>query len=276
MSTPPRASVVIRAKNEAASIGRTLELVASQTVDAQVIVVDSGSTDDTDAIARRAGAEVIEIPAESFTFGGSLNAGAQAARAEYIVALSAHAFPLHDRWLEAMLDPFADERVACTTANDYAPGGGPLERSVVQDEALARRHPMWGYSNAAGAFRAELWRRRPFREDMPGTEDKEWAWHWLTSGMTVVASPEMRVDHDHGKDPARELFARSRREWQGLGMFFELEPFPARVALAEWWREKDGRPTHLRARVSHRRAAQLAGRWAAQRSLAAHPRRGPI
>jgi glycosyltransferase involved in cell wall biosynthesis len=262
-----RATVVIRAKNEAAAIGRTLELVAGQTVDAQVVVVDSGSTDDTVAIARGAGAEVIEIPAKSFTYGGSLNTGTEAARAELVVALSAHAFPVHDRWLEAMLEPFGDDRVACTTSNDYAPEGGPLRETIVQDEAHARRHPMWGYSNAAGAFRAALWREKPFRADMPGTEDKEWAWHWLTRGMTLVVSPEMRVDHTHGKDPARELYERSRREWYGLGMYFDLDPYPMRAAVREWWSGLEGRPSHARARISHRRAARIAGRWTAQRSL---------
>jgi rhamnosyltransferase len=266
MSAHPRATIVIRAKNEAADIGRTLELVAGQTLDAQVVVVDSGSTDDTVGIARRAGAEVVEIPAESFTYGGALNTGAELARAEFVVALSAHAFPLHERWLEAMIEPFADEHVACTTANDYAPDGGPLCETIVQDEAHARRHPMWGYSNAAGAFRADLWRQRRFRSDMPGTEDKEWAWHWLTRGMTLVVSPEMRVDHSHGKDPLRDVYVRSRREWYGLGMFVDLEPYPARAAIAEWWNELEGRPNHFRARISHRRAAVLAGRWAAQRA----------
>ena len=232
-----------------------------------MVVVDSGSSDDTVAIARRTGAEVIEIPAASFTYGGSLNTGTAAATTDFVVALSAHAFPVHDRWLEAMLAPFADASVACTTSNDYAPEGGPLRETIVQDEAHARRYPMWGYSNAAGAFRRELWSEKPFRADMPGTEDKEWAWHWLTRGMTLVVSPEMRVDHTHGKDPARELFERSRREWYGLGMYYELDPYPARAALSEWWSELEGRPSHLRARISHRRAARIAGRWRAQRQL---------
>ena len=81
------ATVVVRAKDEAASIGRTLDLVAGQTADAQVVVVDSGSSDDTVGIARRAGAEVIEIPAASFTYGGALNTGAEAARAAAVAAL---------------------------------------------------------------------------------------------------------------------------------------------------------------------------------------------
>src|SRR5207249_4092205 len=74
---PPLASVVIRTKDEAASIGRLLEILRSQTIAdrLELIVVDSGSTDGTVDIAREHGVQPIEIPAESFTFGGSLNAG---------------------------------------------------------------------------------------------------------------------------------------------------------------------------------------------------------
>ena len=56
---------------------------------------------------------------------------------------------------------------------------GPTDRRCWDRSASARAsaagYPRWGYSNAAGAFRAELWRERHFREDLPGAEDKEWA-----------------------------------------------------------------------------------------------------
>ena len=45
------ASVVVRAKNKQATIERTLRALRAQTVQAQVIVVDSGSTDSTLDIA---------------------------------------------------------------------------------------------------------------------------------------------------------------------------------------------------------------------------------
>ena len=77
MNDQPLASVIVRAKNEGRNIGRALSLLDAQTVRErlEVIVVDSGSQDDTVAIARAAGARIIEIPPESFTFGGSLNTG---------------------------------------------------------------------------------------------------------------------------------------------------------------------------------------------------------
>jgi glycosyltransferase involved in cell wall biosynthesis len=54
-----RVSFLIPAYNEAATIGRVLERIAGLDLDAKVIVVDDGSTDETAAIAEAAGATVI-------------------------------------------------------------------------------------------------------------------------------------------------------------------------------------------------------------------------
>jgi glycosyltransferase involved in cell wall biosynthesis len=54
-----KVSFLIPAFNEAATIGEVLERIAELGLDAQVIVVDDGSTDETKAIAEAAGATVI-------------------------------------------------------------------------------------------------------------------------------------------------------------------------------------------------------------------------
>ncbi|MEA2411967.1 MAG: hypothetical protein QOC77_2528, partial [Thermoleophilaceae bacterium] len=161
MSAAPLASVVIRAKDEAASIGRLLDILRAQTIAdrLELIVVDSGSADATIAIARERGVEPIEIPAASFTFGGSLNTGCEAASAPILVALSAHAFPCDDGWAARMVAAFDDERVAAACGEDRGPDGAPLAEPMLQNAEHARRYPFWGYSNAMGGFRAELWRR---------------------------------------------------------------------------------------------------------------------
>jgi len=67
-------SLVIRAYNEARHLPRLLEGVRQQTVkDVEVILVDSGSTDDTVSIAESYGAKIVHIPPQDFTFGRSLN-----------------------------------------------------------------------------------------------------------------------------------------------------------------------------------------------------------
>ena len=54
-----KVSFLIPAYNEAATIGEVLERIAQLDLEPQVIVVDDGSTDETAAIAERAGALVI-------------------------------------------------------------------------------------------------------------------------------------------------------------------------------------------------------------------------
>lgn len=262
MNAQPPVSVVIRAKDEAESIGKTIDILCGQTIQPQIIVVDSGSTDATARIAADKGAHLIEIPSESFTFGGSLNTGTEAATAPIVVALSAHAFPQHERWLEAMVAAFDHDRVACAVGGERHPDGGMIAGRLEQDAALARRHPWSGYSNAAGAYRRDLWEQYRFRADMPGTEDKEWAWHWLQQGYVCVIAPELKVEHDHTKDPLRETWIRARREWIGYGMYMEIEPYPLRTALADWRRAAKGyrHPLNIL-----REGVRVAGEWSVRR-----------
>ena len=76
-------SVVFRAYNETAHIGRLLEGLSRQTLrDLEVILVDSGSTDSTAEQAATTSPTVVHIPPEEFTFGRSLNFGLAKATCE--------------------------------------------------------------------------------------------------------------------------------------------------------------------------------------------------
>jgi rhamnosyltransferase len=264
----PLATVLIRVKDEAESIGRLLEIIAGQTVADRIetLVVDSGSRDGTVDIVRAAGVRLIEMPASEFTFGRSLNIGSAAAEAPIVVALSAHAFPGDERWLERMVAAFDDERVACACGAKQDPFGNPLDGPLVQDLDLARREPLYGYSNGAGGYRTELWRQRPFREEMPGTEDKEWAWHWLGEGRHAVFDPALVVEHDHSHDSLPSVYERWRREWVGFGMYLDLPPYPLQALVREWWVELGVHGSHVRARLSPRRAARLLGKYVGRRA----------
>ena len=108
-SPAPRISVVIRAFNESQHIERLLIGIAEQTIpEVEVIVVDSGSTDETVAIAAGHAAQIVHILPEEFTFGRALNRGVAAAVGEFIVNISAHCYPVYPDWLEQLLQPFRD------------------------------------------------------------------------------------------------------------------------------------------------------------------------
>ncbi|HZP48464.1 MAG TPA: glycosyltransferase family 2 protein [Vicinamibacterales bacterium] len=81
-------SVVIPAFNEAASIGRVVAALRAAAAWRDVIVVDDGSTDETSANARQAGARVIRHPYNKGN-GASVKTGIRAAAGDYILILDA-------------------------------------------------------------------------------------------------------------------------------------------------------------------------------------------
>lgn len=86
--TPYRLSVIIPAYNEGASIARVLGRVAAQLPDAELIVVDDASRDDTAAIAERCGARVVRQPYNKGN-GAAIKAGIRAASGEVLLMLDA-------------------------------------------------------------------------------------------------------------------------------------------------------------------------------------------
>ncbi len=76
-------SIVIPAKNEAAAIGKVVTSALEAWPDAEVIVVNDGSTDDTGEVAAAAGATVVTHP-ESLGNGAAVKAGARVAQGELI------------------------------------------------------------------------------------------------------------------------------------------------------------------------------------------------
>ena len=74
--------------------------------------------------------------------------------------------------------------------------------------------------------------------------------------------PDLRVDHEHEHDSLRKTYGRQWDYWRGYAMFLELPPYRLRELVREWWSERGGWPSHLRARLSPGRAARLLGKYA--------------
>jgi len=87
----PRVSLCVIARNEAASLGRCLE--SARDLADELIVVDTGSTDATAEVARRAGAQVIATVWED-DFSRARNRALDAARGAWVLVLDADEFLL--------------------------------------------------------------------------------------------------------------------------------------------------------------------------------------
>ncbi|MFC3813557.1 glycosyltransferase family 2 protein [Lysobacter sp. GCM10012299] len=83
-----RVSVVLPAKNEAEGLARTLPALREQWPEAELIVVDDGSSDGTAAIAADLGARVLSSP-YSMGNGAAIKRGARAATGDVIVFMDA-------------------------------------------------------------------------------------------------------------------------------------------------------------------------------------------
>ncbi len=209
-------SIVIRAFNEGKHLPRLLEGLRQQTLkDVEIILVDSGSTDETVSIAESYGARIVHIPPQEFTFGRSLNLGIQAATRELVVIASAHIYPVYPDWLERLLEPFIDARVALS----YGKQRGTDTTKFSEQQILAQwfpeqsqprqEHPFCNNANAC--IRRSLWQKHAYDETLTGLEDLEWAKWAIDQGHILVYVAEAEIIHVHDERP-RGVFRRYERE----------------------------------------------------------------
>ena len=209
-------SIVIRADNEEKHIGRLLEGIKQQTLnDVEIILVDSGSTDATVSIAESFGAWIVRIAAGEFTFGRSLNFGVREATREFVVIASAHVYPVYPDWLESLLRPFEDEKVALTYGKQRGPDSAKYSEQQIfhrwYPDASDSNQPTAFCNNANAAIRKSLWETHPYDETLTGLEDLAWAKWTKEQGYKIAYTAEAEIVHIHDETP-RGVFNRYRRE----------------------------------------------------------------
>ncbi len=225
----PVCSIIIRAFNEEKHIARLLDGIRHQSVqDVQIILVDSGSADRTVTIAKEYSVEIVNIQPQEFTFGRSLNFGIAHANADLVVFASAHVYPVYPDWLERLLEPFSDERVALS----YGKQRGMETTQFSEHQIFKHWFPDFSTfnqdypfcNNANAAIRKKLWEQNAYNETLPGLEDLAWARWAHEQGYKIAYVAEAEIIHVHNES-WRGISNRYRREGMAFKMIYPQEQF---------------------------------------------------
>jgi glycosyltransferase involved in cell wall biosynthesis len=217
-------SVIIRCFNEEKHIGNLLSSLKNQTLkNYEVIIVDSGSTDQTVYIAKQFSPTIVHISPDEFTFGYSLNKGCSAAKGDFFVIASAHVLPYHETWLEEMIKPFHDAKVGVT----YGKQIGNHTTKFSEHQVFAQQFPdKSNYqqttpfcNNANAAIRRTIWEQHHYDETLSGLEDVEMGKWVIENDYRLAYNANAAIIHIHEETPGK-ILNRYKREAIALKQIF--------------------------------------------------------
>ena len=249
-SSLPFVSILMRARNDEALIGRALKAIFAQKTDLkfEVVVCDDASTDGTREVAARFPVRFFERPEGEYRPGRTLNPLVRAAKGDIVVFNNSDAVPLDERWLDELVKPLlAGSRRVFAFANQ-------LPRADAQELVRKDNERAFGDGKVQATWRfffslasSATWRQNllevPFDEDIQYSEDVAWAWRNSrreVDPVKIVYCPDARVEHSHNYT-LRELAKRFRGEGAADRAIFGDRPAlvrelvgAARETLRDW------------------------------------------
>ena len=217
MTNNPKISIVIPVKNGEKTINACLKAIFDQTLinQTEVIIIDSGSTDNTLEIIKKYPVKLYQIPANEFGHGKTRNYGVSLAKGEFIVMTVQDAKAASNNWLEIMLSNFTDNEVVAVTGQQATPhekdknplqwfrpinkpgvnsvkfGKGEFEKLSPQQQKYNCR-----WDNVNAMYRKLILQKIPFT-DVEFGEDMLWARNTLIKEHKITYDMRASVWHYH-------------------------------------------------------------------------------
>jgi L-ascorbate metabolism protein UlaG (beta-lactamase superfamily)/glycosyltransferase involved in cell wall biosynthesis len=211
-------SIIIRTLNEAANLDSLLNNIKSQNINdlkSEVVLVDSGSTDSTVAIAERHGCHIRHITREEFSFGRSLNIGCNASNGDILVITSGHCLPFDDKWLYNLCQPIINGNSQYTYGRQLGNSGSYYSECQIFSKyfpnEINNHNAEFYCNNANSAISRIAWEKYRFNEILTGLEDMELAQRLVREGGKVSYVPDATVYHLHN-ETMRQVKHRFERE----------------------------------------------------------------
>jgi GT2 family glycosyltransferase len=195
----------------------------------EVVVVDNGSSDETAEVARRHGAEVVELLQSNFSYPKSLNMGVKAASNDLVFVTVAHARLGSAHTLHAGARHFSRNTATAGAFGTCLPNENAsyVEKwgtAADINVTMARRaHRVRKAGMGVLAANCAMVSKRAWRElgefderYQAGGEDTALAKSMLSNGYVVVKEPALAVHHSHGLG-LRDYVKQQAHQLQMLG-----------------------------------------------------------
>jgi GT2 family glycosyltransferase len=217
-------SIIIPNYNGRDLLAINLPAVIKAAPEAEIIVVDDASTDDSVAYLKEKFNQVKVLPLPvNKRFAAACNEGVRKAAGEIVVLLNNDVSPRAD-FLEPLVEKFTDLSVFAVGCREIQKlngqiieagrAGGDFRRGLFTHwRAQDQNGPdtLW-VSGGSGAFRKSLWEKLGGMDTMftPAyEEDRDLCYRALKSGYKVLLAPESVVDHNH-ETTNMKAFSRSK------------------------------------------------------------------
>jgi GT2 family glycosyltransferase len=221
-----KVSVIIPTKNAGKDFDFTLEKIRNQKGlrELEIIVVDSGSQEETTEIALKHGAKIVSIRPEDFSHSKARNLGAKKAKGEYLVFMTQDAIPVGEYLFYTMIKVMGSENnIAAVTCrqiprsdadsfacfilwNHYRAleldkdkilyGGKDFEKLPYLEKRKRCQ-----LDSVCFMIKKDVFEKFRFNEDLDYAEDLELGLRLIKNGYKIAFLASSAVIHSHNRPP---------------------------------------------------------------------------
>lgn len=230
----PKCTVIMRCKNSAHEIGLALSALFFQDYkDFELLVIDSGSTDNTLDIVSAYPHRLITIAPQDYVPGRVLNRGISENKSPICVFLNSDCVLLSPQALGRLVAAFDDPEVMAAFARQVArPEAWPwVRREYLSSFPVSGEAPAWiELSLPFAALRRTAWNEQHFYDEAWGSEDTAWGHRAKERGWKIKYVADSLVMHSHNYS-LKQLYGRRFIEGEADSFIYPNAYQPVGITL---------------------------------------------